>query len=337
MNRYNIQISHNNENRTFTINSASKLADFVQKCLLIYDIPIDSIGGIYFFFVDANVYLNDCAENSLSLSMEQFYSEYGTEHNQFCIDTNFNDTTVQFREEYKNIFNNTNNAQTYFYRPEIHIVNNYYSHQSENPAAEPAASQSQHQEQPQPQEQSQPQNQNTSENQSRNNGYAFEFNYDYDPSRGQFFLNQQQTNSPFNDIMRTLGSSVLQSINQSRNQQNPLFGGARNNTYAAFFDTFQRAFTGETDRRVLRTPEIDRLSSGNYGDLKNNNYILSDCTQCTITLEEFNNNTRVIALPCKHAFKENAIRTWLQNCSNRCPTCRATVAEGVSRESNGFI
>ena len=344
MTRYNLLISHNNENRTITIKPSTKLAEFVQKCLYIYDLSIDEIGGIYYFFVDANVYLNQDEENKLNISYQDFLQEYGDTINQFYICNSFQPSTSQFREDYKNFFQNQNNinTQTYFFRPDIHIINNYNS--------------------PNETEQSQPQQ--TEQPQTNQNSYAFEFDYNYDPTRRQFYLNSQQTNSPFNDIMRSLGNSVLSSINRRNHQQSnqrqntqpqqnqqsntrqgfPIFGAQYSNinSYVDFLDNFQRmfnnqAFNNQGEQRVLRQNEIDILSSGTYADLKNNNYILRDCTHCAITLEEFQNDTLVVALPCKHAFKERAITTWLRNNSNKCPTCRAVVAEGIPRETNGFL
>jgi predicted nucleic-acid-binding Zn-ribbon protein len=88
---------------------------------------------------------------------------------------------------------------------------------------------------------------------------------------------------------------------------------------------------GMEEVRVLTQEQIDALESGTYANLKNNQYILSDCTQCGITLESFTDNSEVIALPCKHAFMRNSITHWLRNNSNKCPTCRGIVAEGVPR------
>ena len=350
MTRYNLLVSYNNENRTITINPSTKLAELVQKCLYIYDLSIDEISGISYFFIDANVYLNSDDENKLNLSYADFTQEYGDEINQFNICTSLLTSSQQFRKDYKNFSQNQNNlnTQTYFNHPTIHIINNY------NSPNEP--------EQPQQPEQSQTQQpEQTQTNQNNNhNSYAFEFDYNYDPTRRQFYLNNQQTNSPFNDIMRSLGNSVLSSINRRNTQQQPnqqqpnqqqntrqgfpVFGAAYSNinSYVDFLDNFQRifnnqAFTNQGEQRVLRQNEIDSLSSGTYADLKNNNYILQDCTHCAITLEEFQNDTLVVSLPCKHAFKERAITTWLRNNSNKCPTCRAVVAEGVAREPTGFL
>ena len=109
---------------------------------------------------------------------------------------------------------------------------------------------------------------------------------------------------------------------------------ANNTTNNTLFNLFEQILTNDSERLVCRQTDINNLRRGTYGDLKNNNYILEECTQCTITLEDFTNNTQVIVLPCRHAFKEQGIINWLSNCSNKCPTCRREVAQGVTR---GFI
>ena len=81
------------------------------------------------------------------------------------------------------------------------------------------------------------------------------------------------------------------------------------------------------DVRTLSQEDINRLPRGTFTELRQRNLILQECTQCNITLEEFQQQTRVIALPCKHAFKEEAIIQWLTNNSNRCPVCRMVVGD----------
>ena len=44
--------------------------------------------------------------------------------------------------------------------------------------------------------------------------------------------------------------------------------------------------------------------------------------KCSITLEEFEPDTIVIELPCKHVFSEDGIKHWVENESASCPVCR---------------
>jgi hypothetical protein len=48
-------------------------------------------------------------------------------------------------------------------------------------------------------------------------------------------------------------------------------------------------------------------------------------TSCPITREDFLNNDEVIMIrECRHVFKKNAFKTWMQN-NNTCPCCRITL------------
>jgi hypothetical protein len=64
--------------------------------------------------------------------------------------------------------------------------------------------------------------------------------------------------------------------------------------------------------------------------LRNNNF--NYCTyceklnpECYICLNHFENNEKIIVLPCKHLFHIRCINIWLSNFSNKCPTCRKVV------------
>ena len=43
-------------------------------------------------------------------------------------------------------------------------------------------------------------------------------------------------------------------------------------------------------------------------------------------------DTNILLLPCYHAFNYEYIKRWLTENSNKCPTCRAEVAEGIPKE-----
>jgi hypothetical protein len=80
--------------------------------------------------------------------------------------------------------------------------------------------------------------------------------------------------------------------------------------------------TGGVGISGVNEETINRLRRGSYSNLRE--HILPDCTQCTITLEDFSDTTEVIVLPCTHAFTVDGIKRWLQT-NTTCPTCRESV------------
>lgn len=71
---------------------------------------------------------------------------------------------------------------------------------------------------------------------------------------------------------------------------------------------------------------FNSLPRGTYENLRNQNLIYQECISCGISLEDFQNDSVVIALPCRHAFMENEIRRWIiTDHHSTCPTCRAPV------------
>ena len=309
MNRLNVEICFNNNRRIFSINHSLKIADVAKRCLDIYDLSVNEITGIYFYFVDANVYFCSNEDVELDTSVRQFLDTYGPEFPVLTISNMNNQYTEKFREDLNNYFQQQN-TQTYMYRPTINVT---YSQPTPN---------------------------------------TLEFDYNPQTRRFQQSRNNQQNNqqnnaNPFSNIMRNLGTNILNNLNNiqqnspSNNQNNRNMYAdffytmpANNNTNNALYSLFEQVLTNDGERLVCRQTDINNLRRGTYGDLKNNNYILEECTQCTITLEDFTNNTQVIVLPCRHAFKEQGIINWLTNCSNKCPTCRREVSQGIPR---GFI
>jgi hypothetical protein len=71
---------------------------------------------------------------------------------------------------------------------------------------------------------------------------------------------------------------------------------------------------------------INQFRRGNYENLRE--HIIPECTQCTISLEDFSDTTEVIVLPCRHAFTVDGIQRWLQT-NTTCPTCRERVVAEV--------
>lgn len=50
-------------------------------------------------------------------------------------------------------------------------------------------------------------------------------------------------------------------------------------------------------------------------------------TECSICQEEYENNSDVIILPCRHFFHKECISLWLRNYHHKCPLCRQSCGE----------
>lgn len=76
----------------------------------------------------------------------------------------------------------------------------------------------------------------------------------------------------------------------------------------------------------ITTTTFNSLPRGTYENLRNQNLIHQECVRCGISLEDFQNDSDVISLPCRHAFMEAQIRRWIiTDRHTTCPTCRASV------------
>lgn len=80
------------------------------------------------------------------------------------------------------------------------------------------------------------------------------------------------------------------------------------------------------NRDTITTTAFNALPRGTYENLRNQNLIHQECVRCGISLEDFQNDSDVIVLPCRHAFMEAQIRRWIiTDRHTTCPTCRAPV------------
>ena len=80
------------------------------------------------------------------------------------------------------------------------------------------------------------------------------------------------------------------------------------------------------NRDTITTTAFNALPRGTYQNLRNQNIIHQECVRCGISLEDFQNDSEVIVLPCRHAFMEPQIRRWIiTDLHTTCPTCRAPV------------
>ena len=84
-------------------------------------------------------------------------------------------------------------------------------------------------------------------------------------------------------------------------------------------------------KKVITDIEFEKLETTLYN--KNTNKS-NKC--CPIYYLDFDNNDKIIQLPCKHIFFSEAIEKWLKEESNMCPVCRYSFdyKEIVNSDSN---
>jgi hypothetical protein len=326
-------VSFRNEARRITVNDNTKIGHFIEKSIGIYDLNIDDISGIYFVDDDnQEIFLHDSIHTKFFDSISVILREYNN-ITLFTITTSRHLRTPyvinKFRREYKRFINNNShlNNRVFFDRPYMNVTNNYYGqHQTHdmlnNQLNQPITyyraemhvvnnffndthyRQNEQEPQPQPQPQFQPQdripepniinnilsdtnvlNRIFTNNAANNaNNIEIELNYLYNPERGRF--------------------NII---------QNP----ARTNIIDYIYNFIRTPLTPGVNEET-----INQLRRGTYINLRD--HIIPECTQCTISLEDFSDSTEVIVLPCRHAFTVDGIRRWLQT-NTTCPTCRERV------------
>lgn len=325
--KYILPISFDSDVRRITINSNTRINDIIKRSLDVFDLNINQIAGIYFFFVDANVYLGDCDENNLNKTYNDFIEEYDENNSRIFYIDNIRSTLRDqssiddFKAKYQ--FFNSNQMQNYYFRPTFNITNNYPSRDYFDYIFEVGDLSGNRRRRRSP-EQTPPETRGNEQQDNSDQG----FNIPYWSSNMWSSPNNQQNGqrtgnytSPTSNLLHSIFTNTL------RNANTPAYVASFGN-YADIL-TSLNGILNPGDRGVLTQEQINNLPVGNYIDLQRQGLILPECTQCNITLEEFLPDSRVIALPCKHAFHENAIKNWLGNNSNRCPICRANVIGNI--------
>ena len=326
-------VSFRNEARRVTVNDHTKIGHFIEKSVGIYDLNVDDISGIYFVNNEnQEIFLNDSIHTkffdtistllreypnitlftittSRHLRSPHFINKFRREYKRFITNNSQPNNRVFFDRAYMNITNNYYGPQTVqdmlpnqlnqpitYYRAEMHVTNNYFNDQQDRPNERYSNPR------PNPDPQAQPHTRNP---EPRNiepelinrifnnnaNNIEIELNYLYNPERGRFNIIQNPVRNNIIDYIYNIITTM------------PIPGVSEEN--------------------------INQLHRGSYTNLRD--HIIPECTQCTISLEEFSDTTEVIVLPCRHAFIVDAIQRWLRT-NTTCPTCRErVVAEARSQ------
>ena len=324
-------VSFRNEARRVTVNDITKIGHFIEKSVGIYDLNVDDISGIYFVNNEnQEIFLNDSIHTkffdtistllreypnitlftittSRHLRTPHFINKFRREYKRFITNNSQPNNRVFFDRAYMNITNNYYGPQTVqdmlpnqlnqpitYYRAEMHVTNNYFNDQQDRPNERYSNPR------PNPDPQAQPHTRNP---EPRNiepelinrifnnnaNNIEIELNYLYNPERGRFNIIQNPVRNNIIDYIYNIITTM------------PIPGVSEEN--------------------------INQLHRGSYTNLRD--HIIPECTQCTISLEEFSDTTEVIVLPCRHAITVDAIQRWLRT-NTTCPTCRERVGADVN-------
>jgi len=144
-------------------------------------------------------------------------------------------------------------------------------------------------------------------------------------------------NSNFNNyffeylISRTQNDNMLQQVNNLSilNLLDDFMGDIHD--YLSLSETIeaqQRLFNlneqqQENVKIVVPDNFLDNLKSDSFNK---NKHLLNNCTIC---LDNFEDNEKIILLECNHNFHKNCIEKWLKEYSYKCPLCRNESSEKV--------
>lgn len=157
--------------------------------------------------------------------------------------------------------------------------------------------------------------------------------------------NQQSGNNPITINNYYNNTTNTNHRHRNRNRNNPRdeemapvppleLAQNQGRLYEIIFDTnnlnldnyINNIWTNLLNRDTITTIAFNALPRGEYQNLRNQNIIHQECVRCGISLEDFQNDSDVIVLPCRHAFMEPQIRRWIiTDRHTTCPTCRAPV------------
>ena len=120
--------------------------------------------------------------------------------------------------------------------------------------------------------------------------------------------------SNVNDI-----SSLLELSNMMSLSINTSF----ENTFINDYETFEEQEHVDIPL-ILKESEFNNLEKLKF---KNLNDEEKNYTKCAISLNEFDDNSDIVKLPCSHIFMIDECKEWLLNNSHKCPICRCSAGE----------
>lgn len=149
------------------------------------------------------------------------------------------------------------------------------------------------------------------------------------------YYNNHTTNTNTNNRQRNRNRNNNQRDEEMAPAQAPPPAQNQGRLYEIIFDTanvnldnyINNIWNTMLNRDTITINAFNALPRGTYQNLRNQNIIHQECLRCGISLEDFQDDSDVIVLPCRHAFMEPQIRRWIiTDRHTTCPTCRAPVS-----------
>lgn len=130
----------------------------------------------------------------------------------------------------------------------------------------------------------------------------------------EFNVNQNINQSILDNI-----SIIRQNVINQRNIIQSPIDIIPNIRFSLFLDNFENFDDLQDVKVTLSQNELNKLE---IVILDKTNISKYNTCNCSICLEEFCLNNKIINLKCNHFFHYNCIYNWLSKESTKCPTCR---------------
>jgi len=136
--------------------------------------------------------------------------------------------------------------------------------------------------------------------------------------------NNNNNNPPRIIFINNNNNNRENSENNNQNEEEPsrrvvfrLSGLAMLGVLIDFLEQMEKEEHKVDEKLLKRIPEIK---------VEDKNKLSEDNKKCTICQEEYNNNDKVIALPCLHFFHTDCIKDWFSG-QNTCPNCKFLITK----------
>ncbi len=141
------------------------------------------------------------------------------------------------------------------------------------------------------------------------------------------FMNNIVNNNLVNHgILNTSPANIL-FVNNPNHNISLNFGNQILNSIMNNIDSFNRNNEMQMDDVpiVLKQEVFDELPKNLYKDLPED--FKKDFKACPISMQDYEDDTELVKLPCNHYFSVDSAKTWLLENSHKCPVCRASAGD----------